>query len=137
MPGLDVSDAFDASFFDVFNLIRRAETVSNHGRPVVVPTVTNGLYGVVTMASPNDLERVPEADVSLKSIVIVTQNRLQLGSVGPDADTTIKADIVQWAGDNFQVALVEDYSRYGEGYIWALAQATDYQLAAPTPNPVA
>lgn len=136
MPGLDVSEAFDESFFDQFNLVRRLEGVNNSGRSVTVDTVTEGLYGVVTMASPNDLERLPEADISKKSIIVVTQNRLQLSSAGPDADHTYKADVVYWAGDYYQVTTVEDYSRYGEGYIWALCQATDFVLAPPTPNPV-
>ena len=136
MPGLDVSEAFDNDFWDSFTLIRRLETVGNDGFSNIANTVTPNQWGVITMASPNDLQRLPEADIALKSIVIVTQVRLQLASANPGNGPTTKADVVQWAGDNYQVTLVEDYSRFGEGFIWAMAQATDYQIAAPTPNPV-
>lgn len=135
MPSLDVSDAFDESFFDTFTLIRRVETVGNTGFATKAETVTPNQLGVVTAASPNDLKRLPEADISLKSIVIVTQVRLQLASTNADPTKTTKADVVQWANDYYQVALVEDYSRYGQGYIYALAQATDFQLAPPTAAP--
>lgn len=131
MVGFDVSDAFDESFFDTFSIIRRTEVVGNEGFPVVTPTVIANQYGVITMASPNDLERMPEADVSTKAIVVVTQSRLQLESNG------IKADLVQCMnGEYFQVVTVEDYSRYGVGYIFAIAKAIDYQDKPPTPNPI-
>lgn len=133
MPGLDVSDAFDIDMFDIFSLIRATQTVSSHGRPVNVPTVIPSQYGVFTSASPDDLERAPGADISHKAITITTKVRLQLASTGPDADTTIKADVIYWAGDYYQIKHVEDYSRFGQGYIWALAEAIDYQIASPTP----
>ena len=136
MAGLDVSDAFDGNFLDTFDIIRREETVGDDGFATKNVTTDAGQYGVVTMASPNDLQRLPEADVSLKTIIIVTMARLQLASKTDDPEVTIKADIVLWAGDYYQVSLVDDYSRYGQGYIWAMAQAIDYQLEAPTPNPV-
>lgn len=136
MPALDVSDAFDADFLDGFILHRRLETVDNHGRSVVAETVSPCQLGVMTAASPNDLQRWPEADISLKSIVIVTQVRLQLASPGPTDDTSYKADVVEWAGDFYQVGLVDDYSRYAVGYLWCIAQTIDYTPAAPTPNPL-
>lgn len=135
MPAFDVDDAFDPEFFDTFTLIRRLETVGNNGRPTTVDTTTPNQYGVVTAATPNDLQRLPEADLSLKSITITTKVRLQLASPG-SGGSSYKADYVQWAGNTYQVKLVEDYSRYGEGYLWAIAQSIDYTPAAPTPNPV-
>lgn len=135
MPALDVSDGFDTDFFDTFTLHRRLETVNDHGRSEVVDTPTPNCLGVVTAASPNDLQRWPEADISLKSITITTQVRLQLASPGPDG-SSYKADVIEWAGNHYQVGLVEDYSRYAVGYLWCIAQAIDYTPAAPTPNPV-
>lgn len=136
MPAIDVSDAFDPDFFDTFILHRRLETPDIHGRSTTVDVVTPNQYGVVTAASPNDLQRLPEADVSLKSITITTLTRIQLESTGPGGKT-YKADIIEWAGDFYQVNLVEDYSRFGQGYLWCIAQAIDYTPAPPTPNPVA
>lgn len=136
MAGLDVSDAFDASFFEEFTLIRGTETVNNHGRAQVEYEVTVGQLGVITSASPNDLQRLPEADLSQKSITITTQVRLQLASPGPTPDQTFKPDVIYWANNTYLVIHVEDYSRYGEGYLWAIAQTTDFTPSAPTPNPV-
>ena len=139
MPSLDVSDAFDPEFFDTFSLHRRLETVSDHGRSVVVPTITPDQLAVITAASPDDLKRWPEADISLKSITITTQVRLQLASPGPTPDETYKADVIEWpqgSGDMYQVGLVEDYSRYAVGYLWCIAQVTNYTPSAPTPNPL-
>lgn len=135
MPSFDVSDAFDADFFDTFDLHRRLETASQQGRSVTADTVTCDQLGVITAASPNDLQRWPEADISLKSITITTMVRLQLASPGPTG-SSYKADIIYWAGNYYQVGFVEDYSRYAVGYLWCIAQATDYTPAAPTPNPL-
>lgn len=138
MPSLDVSDGFDAEFFDTFALHRRLETVGGKGRATNVETVTGDLLGVITASSPNDLQRWPEADISLKSITITTQVRLQLTSPGPTG-SSYKADIIEWpegSGDMYQVGLVEDYSRYAVGYLWCLAQVINYTPTAPTPNPL-
>lgn len=137
---LDVSDAFCEEFLDTFTLHRRLEQVTSHGRPQVTETVTANQLGVITAASPNDLQRWPEADISLKSITITTQVRLQLASPGivpPDpVGSKYKADIIEWGGNYYQVGLVEDYSRYAVGYLWCIAQTIDYTPAAPTPNPL-
>lgn len=131
MPSLDVSDAFDASMFDTFSIIRRDENVGADGFASITILEEIPAFGVITMASPNDLERLPEADVSTKAICIITQARLQLESAGK------KADIVRaMNGEAFQVVTVDDYSRYGVGYIFAIAKAIDYQDRTPTPNPL-
>lgn len=140
MPGLDVADAFDPEMWDTFILHRRVEATNNFGRPVLTDTVTQGNLGVVAAATPSDLQRWPEADISLRAIVVVTQVRLQLAAPAPvppnPAGSQYKADVIEWAGNFYQVAFLDNYSRYGEGYLYAIAQMTDFLPAADTPNPV-
>lgn len=136
MASLDVSDAFSEEFWNPFTLVTRLETTNDKGRPVVVETTTPDLLAVITAASPNDLQRWPEADISLKSIIIVGPERVQLARPGPTADQTYKADVVLWKGNAYQVGYVDDYSDYGEGYMFVIAQMTDYTPNPATPNPL-
>lgn len=121
---LDLSDAFDESFTECFTVLRRQETIPSIG-PATISTTSYSAEGVVTAASPNDLKRLPEFDMSRKAISIVTQFRLQLNSVG------YKPDIVQWGGDNFLLVLLDDYSHYGAGFVEAIAASIDYQDVPP------
>jgi galactose-6-phosphate isomerase len=123
MPTLDVSDAFDPSFFDDMIVERITETVDVHGRTHQT-TVTDEFEGVVTATSPDDLIRVPEAEYMNKTITIFTQYRLRGPGEGYDAD------VVQWHGSRFIVRAVDDFSGYGEGFVSAVCMAL-----SPT-NPV-
>jgi hypothetical protein len=127
-PFLDVSEVLvDPDFADTFDVTRSPEVVNSFGESTVpVPQVIPGKIGVVTMASPNDLDRLPEGDNSSRTISIVTKFRLQGPSPG------FKPDVVTWRGDNYVVKLVEPYVQYGAGFIQALAGSIDTQQAAPS-----
>lgn len=112
---LDLSDAFCPDNLDVFAVNRRAQTVDDGGFAHQTPTTIPGVRGVVTAATPNDLERLPDEQHGTKAIVIVTKFRLQLPSPNFDADT------VQWHGDEFVVVHVDDYTSYGHGFLQAIA----------------
>jgi hypothetical protein len=114
MPLLDVSDAFDASFWDELTLKRTVETVNVRGRTTDVVT-TSTFSGVVTAVSPFDLQVLPETERMNKAIQIYTQFRLQAG--GPDHDP----DIIHWHGTDFRVTQLEDFSGYGVGFIVVIA----------------
>lgn len=111
---------------DRFTVIRRPEVVSDKGRPqVLLPVKFCPVVGVVTNASPNDLERMPDYDVSSKVLSIVTPFRLQMNSPGS------KEDYVKWSGDSFIVKHVDDYSKYGPGFVQALVSSTDFNDLPP------
>jgi hypothetical protein len=115
-PTLDVSDGFDPSFYDELTVTRTTETINIHGRTAQVATTEN-FIGVVTPASPSDLERLPEAERMKKAISVYTQYRLR--GVGPGYD----ADIIHWHGTPYQVSNLNDYSGYGVGFISVTAVA--------------
>lgn len=125
-PKLDVSSVLlDPFFADSFDFVRQPEVVNGYGESTVPqPQQFTRQVGVVTMAHPNDLDRLPEADRSARTISIVTKVRLQGPSPG------IKPDVVTWGGNRYVVKLVEPYVRFGAGFVQVLAGSIDTQQAA-------
>lgn len=104
-----------------FNVIRRAEVVSNKGVSTVPSPVTSPAFGVICAAHPNDLRRLDDQDFSDRHISVVTKFRLQMTSPG------FKPDLVVWQGDNFVVKLIEPYPEYGPGWVQAVCGSIDLQ----------
>lgn len=126
MPGLDVSDAvLESEFQDTFTVERRTETISTKGRSQTTAETFRQI-GVVYPAGPNDLERLPEEQHMRKTIVICTGFRLRGPSPG------FQADVVDWNGDRFVVANVEDFSGFGQGFVSAICQSIDYVDEPPS-----
>lgn len=128
MPGLDVSDALlETEMQDIIVVERRADTITDKGRSNPV-SQTFRQSAVVAPASPNDLERLPEQQHMRKTIVVITNFRLQGPSPG------FQADVVNWKGDRFVVTLVDDFSAYGQGFINAICTSMDYVDQPPRIN---
>lgn len=124
MAFLDVSTVLlDPDFTDNFSVTRRQETVDNNGFSTVVPVTTQQI-GVVTAASPNQLDRLAEADIFKRAINVVTKFKLQGEVVG------YKPDLVVWRGDNYIVKEIDLYPQYGAGFIQALCVSEDLVDAA-------
>jgi len=134
MPILDVSDAFDASFWDDFTVIRRQVTVDNRGRAQTTQVKIPG-RGVVVASSPNDLQRLPEHEYFNKSISVTAFFRFQ--GVAKDATGTIitHPDQILWAGSSYVVRALDDYSHYGRGFVHVVAVSVDYIDPPPIPEP--
>ncbi|KAA6459630.1 phage head-tail adapter protein [Acidobacteria bacterium AB60] len=115
---------------DSFSVIRRQQTVGNNGRASYTSTTTAGVGGVVYPSNKNDLERFPNLQVTAKTITVITTFALRGES--EVAGTDFSPDIVQWHGDNFLVAALEDYSAYGPGFVLAICQSMDLKEAPPT-----
>jgi galactose-6-phosphate isomerase len=129
VPLLDVTDILgDPDLADTFWVRSRAEFIGDNGRRVVIagddadspsgPSDTMAM-GVVAAGPDNSLERERDQQHSLKALTIITTHRLQGPSEGRDAD------LVYWGQEWFVVTKVEDYSRWGAGFIQAEARATD------------
>ena len=130
MPTLDVSEAFDPSFMDEFVVLRRVQGVSAYGR-TTVSTKQFTVIGVVVPSSPNDLQRLPEAQYMNKAITIYTQWKLQGPSPG------YQPDQVMWHGSSFLVRALDDYSGWGRGFLQAICLSIDAIDPAPyMPDPI-
>ena len=118
MPQLDVSFLLlDPMFSDSFTCTRRAESVDGNGRPVITPTITPNLRGVITQEDPSDLDRADDADRVPRVITLITKVQIQGSSLG------YKPDLITWDGTDYLVTSVKPYSRYGAGFYEVKAES--------------
>jgi len=132
VSSLDVSDLLsDPDVAGVgFSVIRRKETVGNNGRPTLTTTQTDNLSGAVYPSGDNSLTREEAFSTQTNSITVVTKFRLR--GAGKDANgDTYQPDIVLYAGDHFLVRVVNDFTKFGAGFVEAECVGTDYQSTAP------
>ena len=111
MPLLDVSDIVDdPDFADRFTVVRRKETVDTHGRATVVEQLFKKVVGVVTMGSPNDLDRREDYQNFTRSITVVTRFAVQGVVAG------YQPDLIEWRGTRHLVKHVAPYPQFGRGF---------------------
>lgn len=114
MPFLDVSDIVtDPDFADRFTVVRRTETVGDYGRSTIVEQLFANTIGVVTMGSPNDLDRREDYQNFTRSITVVTRFALR-GAV-----TGYQPDIIEWRGTRHVVKHAAPYPQFGRGFYQA------------------
>lgn len=116
---MSMGDAFGAEMMDLFDVVRRQEVVSSHGRSSVPsPVTTKNVSGVVNSASGNDLNRLEEADRMRRNISVVTSFALR----GPakDGSKVFKPDLVLWRGGTYVVKLLDPYPQFGPGFVQAI-----------------
>lgn len=122
MPSLDLSAAFRPEMLDTFAVIRRPEEVNDHGESEVDDEDPVETVGVVTFASPTQLERLEDEDRMGRVISVVTQYKLRAASREPGQDW--KPDQIEWpvdSGELYEVKDIQPYVRYGSGFVQALA----------------
>ena len=117
MPLLDVSDILlDLDLVDIsLQVVRQSSTVNQYGEMVTV-AVTTPFQGVVVPGSGPQLQQIPDLARVKGEIQIFTQFHLSDGTSG------ITADQVIWNNRTYIVANVEDYSRYGKGFVKATCE---------------
>lgn len=114
MPLLDVTDVlFDPDFADQMCCIRSLERVDNDGIAQFAPRST-GFIGVVTSDKGDVLDRTDAATRIVGTITVHTT--FDLTEAGEDTD----ADVVRWNGRDYLVSSVNDYSRFGRGFVAAI-----------------
>lgn len=127
-PLLNLSEVIvDVDLSDTITVIRRTETVGNDGFSSVAPKQFYPVYAIVYPIGRNELNRGEDADLTFKTINVYTTFRLQATSPG------IKPDLVQWSGDTYVVVKIEDYNRFGTGFIQARCTSIKYQDEPPAP----
>lgn len=127
MPDLDVSDVLlDPVLASRFTVNRRTETMAGNGRPVVTLKSIQNVVGIITSASPDDLERLDDHQRMGRNLVVVTKFRLIGPAPGKQPDT------IEWQGNTFIVKEIDPYSQYGQGFIQAIVGSIDsIDQAAP------
>lgn len=112
MPLLDVSDILtDPDFADEITITRTVITVER-GRTKKNQT-TIPAVGVVTSDQGDILDRLPDMRRVAGAILVHTAETLIA------SDDERDADIIEWAGKQYTVIDVNDYSRYGAGFTCA------------------
>lgn len=134
MPTLDVDDAFDISFWDYFTVVRRYTQINQVGRAVVTE-VPISARGVVIASSPDDLMRVPEHEMSNKSIAITSPFRFQ-GPAVDEVGNVTHPDHILWNGSMYVVRALEDYSGYGRGFVHVVCTSIQNADLPPIPEPM-
>jgi len=133
MPTLDLTDAFDPSFWDTIKVRRRQQLISQTGR-VSTSNTTFEMQAVVTPASPSDLQRLPDYQQMGKAISIYSiLPRLRGPALNTDGSET-QPDQIEWHGSLYVVRTIEDYAGYGQGYVHAIAETV--QAVDPPPPDV-
>ena len=121
MPFLDVSSILtDPDFADRITVVRREEGVSDKGRRILT-LYSLDTYGVVTMASPDDLKRMPEAQIFDRVLSVVSKFAFFGACVG------FQPDLIQWRGDLYIVSALDPYPQFGAGFTQVIAGSIDLQ----------
>lgn len=115
MPLLDVSEVLDDPYFqDTLTLTTATIVVGDNGRSVETPVITP-IVGVVQSDKGRNRILIAEGVNVVGSIEVHTRVRLTSGGTGREADQ------LTWNGRDYIVRHIDDYSRYGDGYICAYA----------------
>jgi galactose-6-phosphate isomerase len=132
-PMMDVSVALTNPYtLDSFSVLRRPENINTYGEGSTADTTIDGLYGVIYPEGNQGLERLAEEQRQLKVIAVITKFALRGSS--KQSGQNYQPDTVIWNGNNFVVENVEDYSRYGPGFIKATCTIIDMITEAPSTN---
>ena len=135
MAQIDLSNGPLASVMlcSTFTVLRRVQVVNTLGESTNPNTQSiPGVPGVVTSATPDDLARHPEIEMTSKAISITTSFPLRSVFSQSSGTNQYLPDIVIWNGSNFVVRAVDDYSTYGPGFINAIATGIDSVDSPPT-----
>lgn len=128
MPYLDVSEILsDPDFTQKLLCARQQQTVNAEGIAVNAPPLNLKFRGVVTAMKGYELQRDPEGELITGTILIVTRFQLRDGKSG------WSADVVQIGVRSYTVTNVQDYSRYGRGFVQATCDLLPLEGTYPPP----
>ena len=125
MPFIDVTDLLiDPDFCEQITVKRRSESVNGYGESERV-TETHTVTAVVTAGSQPRIDRAAEGQRQPNTITVHTMFKLTGPAVG------FQPDVIVFAGRDFVVTTLFDWSHYGAGFVCAECSAMDYQEAPP------
>lgn len=89
------------------------------------PTVTLGVFVSVQPAKPNEVLRLPEGQRTKEMLTIFSDPSIQLSPVKENGN--ISADRINWKGQDYEVAKVEDWTGKDIGHFKSLVVRIDVQ----------
>lgn len=133
MALLDLSEVmFDPDLVTGFTVIRRAETVGNNGRSTLVETTITTdpvtgypIVGIINHAGSAEIIRRDDGTMMSRMIGIITSFRLRGPAPG------FQPDIVLLEGTRYTISEVLPYTRYGSGFVEAVATSMNATDAPP------
>lgn len=135
MAMVDVSRPLtNPRFLTGLTVYRRKQKVNNFGEPKLEVEKT-AIRGVVYPASKNDLERYPDAQITERSIVILTRAALRGESQTID-EVEYQPDIVLYSGNHFVIVTVEPWENYARGFVKMIANSIDIVDMPLEPTPL-
>jgi galactose-6-phosphate isomerase len=121
MPTIDMSEVLlSPEFMDTVTIYRRTQQVSDFGEMTTVNKPFYNVGVVVTTTPPNALLRGEDEQNEPNTFTIISTFRLQ----GPTTNT--QPDLVLYLGNQFIIDSVEEYTRYGSGFVEARMSSIDY-----------
>jgi hypothetical protein len=143
-PLLDVSELLDDPLFvqTAMTVLRRKQVLTK-GRSA--PAVYQVITGVAASVQPKDtaiggnfIERTPDMEYRGSNLNVYTKFRLRgvtKQATGDPSDGEYLPDIIVVNGDYFIVALTNDWSHYGAGFMHAEVESTEAVDYAPDGAP--
>lgn len=118
---IDVSEVVDSADMAQDFTILRSSGFWQNGTWISQTTQING-HGVISVASPRDIEMLPEGDVVKGAMVFWSSQPIYGTNVNSQGQAG-SSDLLMWRGKQFRVLTVSQYSDYG--YYRAVATRMD------------
>jgi galactose-6-phosphate isomerase len=132
MPDLDVTDIIlDPDFCETLIVKRREENLVKGRSTLTVTVIDPAPVGVVLPVDDQPLVRGPDQQNLPRLLEVHTPFRLRGAAKDPGTGKQYQPDIITWNGDDFVVNKVQDYSRFGQGFIQADCSSVDSIDNAP------
>jgi hypothetical protein len=113
-----------------FTVLRRRELVNNLGVAEWQWETFPNIIGSVTPTGDQSLVRDEGFQAQAKTILVITAFKLR-GESKDEARRNYQPDVVVWNENYYMVRTVDDYSRYGAGFVQAECSSTDLVDQAP------
>jgi len=128
-PLLDVTEVIlDPMFADGFSVLRRQQMVNEHGEPFTLLTKTftetDGCVGVISPSADNSMVRADAYEAMGNSIQVITKFRLR--GISKEQGDQYLPDTILWRSCYYVVRTINDFVRYGAGFMVADCLLTDY-----------
>jgi hypothetical protein len=132
MPSIDVSDLLlDGEIAgETFTVLRRRQVVNGHGNVAIVTTVIPDVIGSITPTGDQSIVRAEAYQTQANTIKVITPFLLR--GISKEGGNSFLPDVVVWSGVNYEVKSLNDWARYGSGFMEAECVSIDLEDEAPT-----